>query len=486
MSAVSQPGGPTLAQRLAERICAFDWSMITPSALSRARMAIADTVGVTLAGIAEPCTELLRRTPGIAATPGRALIFGTAQRTSALDATLVNGTASHALDYDDFSSVLGGHHSVPLVPLLFALADERKVSGRELITAYVLGVEVESRIARAVHFHHYDKGWHPTSTLGTFGAAAAACRILRLGPSATATALAAAASFASGIKANFGTMMKPLHVGHCGRNGLLAALLAEGGYDANPAAFEHHQGFLNVFNGPGTFDAEKMLANWADPLEIEQPTIVLKRFPCCGSTHPAIVMMLDLVREENLRPDDVERLEVLPHRRRLRHTNNPDPRTVLEAKFSVQYVAARALLDRAVRLKDFEESAPLEAPVRAILARTEARPHPDMPDESPDQWGAEVIATLRDGRRLSRRIDDLVRQGGPDLMSRSDLWEKFEDCASRALPPAQIKTLFDRLLDLDKADDVAAITQLMQVAPAAGTEKPAARRRATLETSTTS
>lgn len=461
MSAVPQSGGTPLTRRLAERICAFDWTMVTPNALARARMAIADTIGVTLAGIDEPCTAILRRTPGVATAPGNALIFGTHQRTSALEASLVNGTASHALDYDDFSSVLGGHQSVPLVTMLFALGDERKLSGRQLLTAYILGVEVESRIARAVHYHHYDKGWHPTSTLGIFGAAAAAAHVLGLDEERTATALAAAASFASGLKANFGTMMKPLHVGHCARDGLMAALLSKAGYDANPAVFEHHQGFLNVFNGPGTFDAEKMFENWAEPLEIEHSTIVLKRFACCGSTHPAIVAMLRLAREENLRPDDVAKLDVMPHRRRLRHTNNPNPQTVLEAKFSVQYVTARALLDGAVRLKDFETGAPQEAPVRALLARTEAQPHPGMPDDSPDQWGAEVIATLRDGRRLSRRVNDLIREAGPDLMTREELWAKFEDCASRALPRTRVAALFELLETLDSLDSVSAVTQLM-------------------------
>ncbi|MDQ4061538.1 MAG: MmgE/PrpD family protein, partial [Pseudomonadota bacterium] len=347
----------SIVSRLAERICAFDKAQLSPKALSQARTCILDTVGVTLAGMGESCTQILLKTPGVAEAPGPALIFGTDRRTSALDATLINGTASHALDYDDFSGVLGGHHSVPLVAMLFALAEERGASGEQLVAAYVVGVETEMRIARAVNFHHYDKGWHPTATLGIFGAAAAASHLLKLNEAQTATALAIAASLASGIKANFGTMTKPLHIGQCGRNGLLAALLAAGGFDASRQAFEHHQGFLNVFNGPGTFDVEKIFANWGEPLEIEADSIGLKQFPCCGSTHAAIAMMLKLVREEQIGPDDVTRIEILPLARRLRHTNTPRPRTPLEAKFSVQYVVARALKDQAVRLKDFEGQA---------------------------------------------------------------------------------------------------------------------------------
>lgn len=463
MSAAGPSSDTTLASRLADRICSFHKGEVTARARAQARACIIDTVGVTLAGMVEGCTQILLKTPGVADAPGSSLIFGTDRRTSALDATLVNGTASHALDYDDFSSVLGGHHSVPLVALLFALGEERQVSGEDVMLAYIVGVETEMRIARAVNFHHYDKGWHPTSTLGTFGAAAAAARLLRLDRTQTTMALAIAASLAGGIKANFGTMTKPLHVGQCGRNGLLAARLAEGGFDANAAALEHHQGFLNVFNGPGTFDEEAMLADWGEPLEISADTIGLKQFPCCGSTHPAIMMMLELVRDERLKPEDVARLEVLPHGRRLRHTDKPDPRSPIEAKFSVQYVVARALVDGAVRLKDFEGDAHLDPDVRRILAVTQARPHPDMADDAPEQWGAEVIVTTNDGRRLSRRVDDLVGRSGDNSMTSDELWEKFEDCAQRALPREKVAPLFERLETLESASNLNQVTRLLEV-----------------------
>ena len=157
-----------------------------------------------------------------------------------------------------------------------------------------------------------------------------------------ATALAIAASFASGLKSNFGTMVKPLHVGQCARNGLLAVLLAESGYDANVATLEHKQGFLNAFNGPGNFNAELIFENWANPLEVLSSEMGLKQFPCCGSTHPPVTMMLNLRREEAIDLKEVTRVEVLVHKRRLPHTNNPNPQTPLEAKFSVQYAVARA------------------------------------------------------------------------------------------------------------------------------------------------
>ena len=249
--------GAALIERLAERIHAFGRAQMTRRAMALSRTAIIDTLGVALAGSVEPCTQILLHTPGVAASPGEYNVFGTDRRTSALDAALVNGTASHAQDYDDFSQPMGGHQSVPVVAPLNAVAEQRRLSGARTIEAYVVGVETEIRLARAVHFHHYDKGWHPTATLGVFGAAAAVGHLIGLDAGRLAVALGIAASFASGRKANFGTMVKPLHVGHSTRNGVLAALLAEAGYDSNPAALEHAQGFFAAFNGPGTFDTKK-------------------------------------------------------------------------------------------------------------------------------------------------------------------------------------------------------------------------------------
>jgi 2-methylcitrate dehydratase PrpD len=456
-------GELTLLQILAQRIHGFEKHQLTKTAIAQARACILDAIGVTLAGYPEPCTQILLKTPGVATAPGPALIFGSARRTSALDAALVNGTASHALDFDDFSGIMGGHHSAPLVSMLFALAEERGGTGEDIVAAYVIGVEVEIRLARAVNFHHYDKGWHPTATLGIFGAAAAACHLVKLDHARTTMALCIAASLASGLKANFGTMTKPLHIGQCCRNGLFAALLAEQGFDAATDVFEHEQGFLNVFNGPGTFDTGKLFENWGTPWEIEAKSIALKQFPCCGSTHPAIAMALKLRREDKVATADISRIEVLSPGRRLRHTNHPHPQTPLEAKFSVQYVVARALRDGILRLRDFEGDAHLDPEIQRLLDLTTASPHPDMADDADKQWGAEVIVTLKDGTRLARRVDNLIGRGGDDPMSSSELWDKFNDCAARSLPREQIAPLFERLETLEKVSEIAQVTRLLEV-----------------------
>src|SRR5262252_6168173 len=224
----------TIATELARRIRAFTYDGLPDAALEWAKTGILDTVGVTLAGSAEPCAQIMLR---VCTATGPALVFGSAQRVSVTDAALVNGVAAHALDFDDCNNTLGGHPSAPILPGLFALADTMPVSGRDFIAAYVAGFETETRIARAVNLHHYDKGWHPTATLGVFGAAAAASLLLALTEEQTATALAIAASLSSGLKANFGTMTKPLHIGRCAQNGMLAAMLAREGMTASHDAF---------------------------------------------------------------------------------------------------------------------------------------------------------------------------------------------------------------------------------------------------------
>jgi 2-methylcitrate dehydratase PrpD len=460
---------PTVAARLADKICSITPDQVSREAMAWASIAVLDTIGVSFLGAGEPCTTLLLETPGVAEAPGPALLIGTARRTSMLDAALVNGTAAHALDYDDVSGVVGGHPSAPMVAPLFALAEAYQRSGRDVLVSFMVGVDVQHRIGRGVNYHHYAKGWHPTATLGIFGTTAAAAHLLGLDRAKTATALAIAASFAAGLKSNFGTMTKPLHVGHTARDGLFAALIAQRGYTANAGTLEHKQGFLEVFNGAGNYDIEKMFTDLDAPIGVD-PSLGIKQFPCCGSTHPAVTMMLKLVKEEGLRPEQAAKIEILAQRRRLPHTNNPDPQSGLAAKFSIQYATARALADGAVRLEHFDGDAHLDPRVRALMAITDTRIHPDMPDDSPNEFGSEVIVTTHAGKRLARRIDQLVGRGPEDPMSGEELWEKFSDCAGHNLPQAQIKPLFDQLMNLEHITDLNEVARTMEV------HEPPARR----------
>ena len=329
----------SFATDLSNKINELQYNTLPADAVHWAKVGILDTVGVTIAGAAEDATRILLGVSG--SSSGPSLVFGHARRIGALDAALVNGTASHALDFDDCNNTLGGHPSVPILPALFALADETGATGKDFIAAYVAGFEAECKLSMVVNFYQYTKGWHPTTTIGVFGSAAACAHLLKLSVEKTATALSIAASLAAGVKSNFGTMTKPLHVGHCARSGLFAALLARDGFTAGDKAFEHKQGYFEVFNGAGNYDASKAIPAWAKPLDITRPGIAIKSYPCCGSTHPAIDCMLELVQKHNLKPEQVARIDSWTHTRRLEHTNRPDPQSYLDAKFSVQYTLAR-------------------------------------------------------------------------------------------------------------------------------------------------
>lgn len=424
-----------LARELGERIAALPARPLPEAALHWAGVGLLDTLGVTLAGSREPAAALAERSLEGAAGP--ALILGTLRRAATLDAALVNGAASHALDFDDCNNTMGGHPSAPVLSALLPLAEQLGSSGLEFAHAYIAGFETETKLGLAVNFHHYTKGWHPTATLGAFGAAAACASLLRLDAERTATALALAASFASGIKANFGTMTKPLHVGHCARNGLYAARLAANGYSANTdSVFEHKQGFLDVFNGPGTYDTERALRAWADPLDIIEPGIAIKQYPCCGSTHPAIDAMLDLVGRHGLAPEAVARVDAAIHSRRLEHTNRPEPASELDAKFSLQYVLARALADGHVGVSDFKDGAYLQPHVRALLPRihVQAYDRTGAGGFSPaNHFGGWVQVTLADGRTLAAQVDQPLGRTSANPLPAERLREKFRLCATGVL-----------------------------------------------------
>ena len=448
-----------LAYELSRRSAALRFEDLPAQAVHWAKVGILDTVGVTVAGSVEPAARILGRV--VAPTDGASLVFGSADRTSALDAALINGTAAHALDFDDCNNTLGGHPSAPILPALFALADERTVDGRAFIAAYVAGFETECKLGLGVNFHHYNKGWHPTATLGVHGVAAAACHLLRLDARRTATALAIASSLACGIKANFGTMTKPLHVGHCARNGLFAALLAERDFTANAGEFEHNQGFLHVFNGPDTYDTARVLVHWGAPFDVVEPGIAIKQYPCCGSTHPALDVMLDIVRRHDLREEAVARIECWTHARRLEHTNRPDPQSGLEAKFSLQYCLARALTDHAIRIEHFEGDAFRDPAIRAILPRVHAAAYTTTQFPADNHLGAEVKVTTLDGKIVSGKIDEAMGRTSGNPLPTDRLREKFENCIGRALSVSRAAALAEMIEQLETLTDMRAVSALL-------------------------
>jgi 2-methylcitrate dehydratase PrpD len=450
-----------LLVQLAERTKTIRLAKVSHEALEAARSAILDTIGVALAGSQEDCVRFVRAAIGPVES-GAASIFGARSTASTLDAATINGTAAHALDFDDCSNTMGGHPSAPIVPALFALAEREGVSGSDFLTAYIAGFEVETKLGRAVNFHHYEKGWHPTATLGTFGAAAACAYLLDLPADRFANALALAASMAAGIKANFGTMAKPFHVGQAARNGLFAALMASEGVTANPAALEDAQGFFHVYNGEGTFDPARLFEGFAAPFDLTDPGVAFKRHPCCASTHPAADALLAIMSEHALTAASIAAVRSWTHPRRLRHTNRPNPQSGLDAKFSVQYVLARAALDGVVRLDHFTDAAVRDPVARSFMERVEAAPHPEAVMDTTEHFFAEVQVTTADGGTFSAFVDRPLGRDRDHPLPIGALQAKFRDCAGKVLEPQAVAALEQGLLELESVRDMREIGRIMR------------------------
>jgi 2-methylcitrate dehydratase PrpD len=446
-----------------------------------AKVAILDTIGVALAAVREPIAAVLReysmangaepvdpeeaisksRPAGAGAARDRVLsratVIGLGLRGPPAVVALLNGALAHALDFDDISDTMGGHPSVPMLPAALALAETTGASGKELISAYVAGYEVETKIAKGLNFMHYEAGWHPTSTLGVFGATAASSKLLKLDKDATERALAIACSMSAGIKGNFGSMMKPFQVGQAAQSGVVASQAASLGMTASPNAFEGRQGFAEVYNGPDNYDLRAIVETLADPWDLYEPGLVIKQYPCCGSTHPVVDAALALRSEHLISPEEIDSIEVWLHPRRLRHTDRPDPRGGLESKFSVQYAAAIALAEGEVRLRHFADDALEDPMLRSLLGKITAKA---LPEErwGPEHFAGEAQIRMHDGKQYFRRVEKAKGRGTRLALSRQEVDAKFIDCATRALSPEQADRLLSQLRQLERAETIVGLS----------------------------
>ena len=458
-----QTSGPSVIERLAAYASGETFSRLPASAVHAGRRAILDTLGVMVAGAREETSARARQLLEHRGGSAEATVAGTPFRASAEDAALVNGVAGHALDYDDTHASLAGHPSVPVLPTALALAERRHASGAALLTAFVVGVEIESKLGRAVNPAHYEAGWHATSTLGVFGAAAAAGSLLGLRPEAMARALAIAATMSSGIKANFGTDCKPWHGGHAARCGLEAAQLAAVGFTANPLVLEHGDGFGSTHGAGMKPDWELTVAGLGAPHEVANPGIGVKRFPACASTHQALDAVLDLIAQHAIDPARVDAVEcgvsyMAPHQLIYDHAS-----TGLQGKFSMQYCVAAALLDRTVGLAQFADERVRRPDVQALMPKVRMFVHPEQTTrESLPNKFSEVTITLTDGRTLQRRVDQAKGQPRNPLTD-AELEVKFRDAAGRVLPKDRVDAVLAAVRTLETVPDTRAVARLLSV-----------------------
>ncbi|MHC4480753.1 MAG: MmgE/PrpD family protein, partial [Planctomycetota bacterium] len=403
---------------------------VPDEAIVQAKRALLDTLGVAIAGSREECTRVVAEWVRERGGREEATVLGQRFRAPAAEAALVNGAAGHALDYDDVSLPMRGHPSAPLLPAVLAVGEKAGCSGRDLLTAFVLGIEVEARLGRAIGEAHYALGWHATSTLGTLGAAAACARLLGLDAARTQMAMGIVASLASGLQQNFGTMTKPLHAGWAARNGVVAAELASRGFTADPRALEGESGFLRAMSGGSEVDLEP-LAALGDPFEITSSGIGVKLYPCCYAVHRSLDAVLELRARHRIDPGSIARVEVEVSRGALLPLREEPPETGLEGKFSLEYCLAAALVDGRVGLASFTDEAVRRPAVRELMSKVEAREGAE-PAAFPIGGYAEVRVALKDRSEHGLRVD--TPRGDPSRpLTWDELVEKFRDCAGTVL-----------------------------------------------------
>jgi len=442
---------------IAEFLVKSRWEDCPPEAVEAARRAILDCLGVMLAGSVEPSARIIQRIAEAEGGAPLATVVGTGRRTGATWAALANGTAAHALDYDDMCFVSLAHPSAPLVPAVMAAAELTGASGRAALDAYVVGFEIEARLGRTMNPRHYQRGWHCTSTLGAVGAAAAASRVLGLDAKATAHALAIAASEASGLKENFGSMVKPLHAGLAARDGVLAALLARGGLTASAGAFDGPQGFLQAMDSERT-DLARETADLGSRWEIEDTGITMKLYPSCAATHPPLDALLDLRASEGLTADVIEAIDIDVDRVTPTVLLYNRPASALEAKFSMPFCAAAAMLDGRVGIDTFDDGRLGDAAVVRLMARVTMRVDDALGKSVAPLTQARVHVRLRDGRTLTR--DANGARGYPDRPATSaEVDAKFVACARRALSPDRAVGLLAGLRRFAALADVRELAQ---------------------------
>ena len=421
----------TPAARLAEFVAG---AAPPASARERAAIAFCDTVGVVLAGVPETASKTIRAMAQ-KSSGGRCRILGTDERAGPDEAALANGVAAHALDYDDMCFVSLAHPSCVLVPAVLAAAELVGAAGRTALDAYVVGFEIECRLGSIMNPRHYHlRGWHCTSSIGTVGAAAAAARVLGLTPQATVHALGIAASSACGLKENLGTMVKPLHAGMAARNGVMAARLAREGFTASEQAIDGPQGYLTAMDSEHPASAlAGALADLGTRWEILDTGITVKLYPSCAATHPPLDVLLDLARRHGFTAEDVDAIDVDVDSMTPRLLIHERPATGLEAKFSMPFCAAAALVFGHPAIDTFDDAHIRDPRVQALMPRVTLRANPAFDAAAPLSQ-AQVTVRLRDGRTLVGRADGA--RGYPGRLSDDELDTKFLACARRSLAPA--------------------------------------------------
>jgi 2-methylcitrate dehydratase PrpD len=441
-------------ERIAEFIVGTEASQIPVGSFSGAVEACFDCVGVTLAGAAQPHGQMMAAYVQAEGASGPCSVLGTSVKTSSSMAALANGTLGHALDYDDIGIGTFGHPSVVLLPPALALSERESCSGRDLLTAYIIGYEVASHMSRGVRFLQGESGFHGTSIYGTMAATATACRLLALDTHQTIMALGIAGSMPSGVLRNFGTHVKPLHAGLASRAGVMAALLAQSGFVASEDIVEAKGGFTAAYFGENNYDPRAMVKDLGSVWYGERGMLI-KKYPCCGSNHGSLDSFLGLMRDHQFTLDDVAEVEVAGMPGQSHVLLYPNPTAAFQGKFSLHYNIATALVDGHIDIDSFDDerlARPEYAEARAkvdIKIRSKWESGDSYPSETP------VTVRLKNGQSLTRLTNRHKMHGTPDdPLTEDELQAKFRANARLVLPDERIDEALRLWRSLDELTDV--------------------------------
>lgn len=443
---MSMNSNPSIAatRLLARYGVASRFDTLPAPVVHEAKRALLNWAGCAIGASAHPTVEIAWKALRPFAGAAQATLLGRCERTDILHAALVNGISSHVLDFDDTHPDTLVHPSGPVASAVLALAELRSASGRDLINAFVAGVEVECRIARAVLPAHYDIGWHITATAGVFGAAAASARLLGLDEERTTWALGLAATQAAGIREMFGSMAKSLHPGRAAQNGLAAGLMAEAGFTSAESAIEGKRGFANVLST--TVDLAKCVDALGQRYDLLGNTY--KPFACGLVIHPAIDACMYFRNQKGVRAADVARIDLTVHPMTLELTGKKTPRTGLEGKFSVFHSAAVALIDGAGGEAQYADARVNAADVVALRSKVQA-----VADAGMALDAVHAVVTLTNGAQHAVSIAHCVgSQQQP--MTDAQLDAKFRAQCDAVLGAARSATALAQWRSIDTLADV--------------------------------
>ncbi len=446
-------------EKIARFVVETGYEDMPRAAVQKAKRTALDCLGAALAGITEPVSQAITAYARNLGGPSQASVFAAGLRVSAPDAALANGSIAHALDYDDCGAKIG-HPSVLVLPAVLSLGEQVGASGKEILAAYILGLEVEGKIALHADFKLMQGRLNHQTWYGSIGAAAACAKLLKLDVAKTRVALGVGANFACGLAANHGSMAGAMAAGNACRNGVVAALLAREGFTANPDIIEAKNGFYDTLVGGGRYDAERMAESLGKPFYIESPGIGLKKYPSCYHTHRALDGVFQLLGEHSLSDNDIAEIDVGTSERALRVLAFSEPATPYQAKFSMPHCVAAAVVDHQVTLETFTDHKMtdrgiVEARKKVHLSFPDVPIWPGLADVGPDTEfvGNPVTIRTRDGQSYSARVD--IPRGDPALpLTDDELMAKYRDCARSQLRPEEIERSVEMVLGLEKAADI--------------------------------